>query len=455
MNLSILSTLPIFPADATAWVSLIVFGAFAALFVSKLKWERKTILILLARCVVGMALTVGSDIIIHAIMKPFGPESFPNVDEVTAFLSYFATPILVSTLACIFIHDYKWIVRIVESSLLVTSWVFLPSVSFLLIEFIPNLHPAFALFPRIAVILVMFIILRILNFNQYHFNVIWNFLVFEAFVIVEFTLLSVAHFNFQLSILNVFCLFVWIVELIVYVFFYLSAKSTSEKYAHALENQKLRNDVKLMSFMSSTYEQMRLLKHDMKNQFAFVSALYDQGKDEEAKKYFSELALSANETLNFASTGNTLMDIVLNMTLSKAKTSGIDFEYICSCPPEMPFAETELFSLLINVLDNAIEGSARNEVSPKKVDAHFYVTANYFIIDVSNPVDPDVDKKTLLANRTAKRDKIGHGYGKRIIKRVVTKYSGDMVSTIKDSIYEVKIMLALEENPSAEAKEAK
>lgn len=442
---SILSSLPIFSSLLSDWLNALIYAVMAVLFVSNIKKDKKTLLLLGIRCVVAYACYLLIDILIRLLMKPIPEDIYPIVDNLTAYFSFFVTPLLTSLLVCLFIKDLKWSTRIIMSSLLITSWILLPSIHMYLISFFQSRSTWLVILPRLLILSLMLILLKRFNINKFSRLNVWPIMIFESFTIVEISIECVAHFRFDINILNYLAFIIWVVEIFVYLFFYMFLKSNNEKREQLIENQKLKNDMKLMSFMKANYENMRLLKHDMKNQYSYISILYDQGKDEEAKQFFSQIALAADKVLNFASTGNSVLDLTLNMALSKAKEENVDFEYVCSCPSETRFLESDFFSLLINLFDNAIEGSGRNQEAKKKVVSHIYLSGNYLIIDTYNTIDKNIDENTLKAIKTSKSNKKEHGYGKKIIQTIVKKYDGDILVTIHEGIYEVKVMLALKD----------
>jgi len=449
-KMDIYLSIPIIATTFSGWLNIITYGVMAVIFISDLKWDKKTILAVVIRCLIAVLVYTGIDVSIRGIASLFPDNIFTRVDGITAFLSYFLTPLLVSALACIFIKDFNPSVRIVFSSLLLTSWTTLPAISFYLSDlFNSNISIIWTL-PRPIILIILRLIIHYLNLNKYPTLSIWQLLIFESFIIIEIAILIITHLNFEFQILdiktlNFISLLIWITEIFVYIFFFFFVRSYSENKNHELENQKLRQDIKLLTFMESNYENIAALKHDMKNQYAYISILYQQGKDEEAKKFFTEMAVSANEVLNFASTENRVLDITLNMIIAKAKEYGVEFEYLCSCPKETRFSDQNLFSLLINILDNAIEGSARSKIQKKKVFARIHTSGNYLFISVRNTVDPRLSLESIEKQVTLKKNKISHGYGKKIIKRIVDMYEGAIDTSVENGIYEVKVMLALED----------
>ncbi len=83
--------------------------------------------------------------------------------------------------------------------------------------------------------------------------------------------------------------------------------------------------------------------------------------------------------------------------------------------------ETDLACLICNIIDNAIEGA--NLSSGKEIDLCFMRQNSSRIIICKNTIDSSVLKSNPNLYST-KNDDSSHGYGTKIIKKIVHKYSG-------------------------------
>ena len=446
---AILSNIKVFSSSIPDYVGYFIYALFAVAIISNFKkgMNLKKILFKGLYVLIAFATFFAIDVIIKLIGKPIDSETHKNVDAVIMYLSFLLCPLLTSALMCVLVKDYKLTVKIIKSSLLVTSWMFSPSIGFLLNDLIPGMGIAGVVVIRLLVVGSLFTGLFFFDIGKFHRIDVWSVLLFESYILVQIILDNIAQHNFDVKNLNIACLIIWGFQFFVYAYFYLFVKNYNEREEKDIENQKLQIENKFMDITKDNYEQMQMLKHDIKKQYSYIAMLYEQGKDEEAKKFFSEVSLAANETLNFATTGNTVLDVTINMVINKTKKDKIEFEYICACPVETRFLDSDFFSLLVNIFDNAIEGTLRNKTTPRKIVARINPRDNFLFIDVVNSIDSNYRGNVL----TSKRNKKGHGYGKRIIKKIVKKYDGDVIFSHDLEHYEVKAMMALQSDDDLKA----
>ena len=183
-------------------------------------------------------------------------------------------------------------------------------------------------------------------------------------------------------------------------------------------------------------EQMRLLKHDMKNHILVIAGFLEQGKEEEAKQYVSDILDKLNKMYTYVNVGNALLNYIINSKLSKAKELGIEIKAQIE-NLEFAYMDSMDFSALLNnVLDNAIEAVV---LAPKKyMEVKILSVKGFDTICVKNTVASSV-----LANNpeleTTKEDE-GHGYGLKQIKGIVEKYDGMMDIEEENGVFVVNMM---------------
>ena len=436
----ILSNLSIFPTDLVDYFTYAIYAVFSVLVISRFKLDKKKILWQVLMCVIAYAIFFAVDVIVNLIGKPINGE---KVDEIIMYVSRLLCPIITSTAMILLIKDNRLFSRIIKSSVLLTTWLFSPSVAFIVTNYVIKGLPMNMVTMFVVRLLIaggLFVLVFFYDIDKYRRIDIWALLMFEFFIIIQLVVNTVAQFSFNLDILNIASFIVWGLQFFVYVYFYLFVKNFNERNEVEMENEKLRNEFKLMDITRDNYESMQMLRHDIKKQYSYIAMLYEQGKDEEAKKFFSEVSLAANETLNFPATGNSVLDLTLNMVITKTKKDKIAFDYVCACPQELRFNDSDLFSLLINIFDNAVEGTLRNKTRERKIVARINTKDNYLFIDVINTIDENYRGDV---STSKKKNKKRHGYGKKIIKKICKEYDGDVIFSHNEDHYEVKAMLAL------------
>ena len=184
-------------------------------------------------------------------------------------------------------------------------------------------------------------------------------------------------------------------------------------------------------------EQIRALKHDMKNHTLVMLSYLEENRVEEAKAYAGELLDELNKMYTYVNVGNSLLNYIINNKLSMAKEQGIEikaeienlaFDYMDS---------VDFSALLNNLLDNAIYGAL--ESSRPDLEVQISSQKGFDIITVKNSIDESVLEKN--PHLVSTKEEPGHGYGMKQINSIVEKYNGEIDIYEKENYFIVSIML--------------
>ena len=241
----------------------------------------------------------------------------------------------------------------------------------------------------------------------------------------------------------------WCITLLTYYMFY----TVSKEYEQNLELIALRHkeelDGEMLQFSRESYEEMHQIRHEVKNHIAYIRALSEQGEYGKLKEYLNVVSGETEELFRFVECGNDVINAVMNHAIQQARANGVEMELQIVVPPELPYRETDLCSLLSNLMDNAIEASSRSGVGRPRVCVNIRPQQDYLFLRVTNPAAGEAAGPPAL--RTTKADKRLHGYGTKIIRRVAEQYEGSAKFHVQDGRFIVDVMLSLEEERDGEA----
>ncbi len=145
------------------------------------------------------------------------------------------------------------------------------------------------------------------------------------------------------------------------------------------------------------------------------------------------------------------------METGKLKAEQIPFEHQLVVPPVLPFSEEHLFSIIVNLMDNACEECKRLKDSGNtdvKVRLEIVPHQSYLIIKCSNTTDRTALEKTRGGIRTSKGDERIHGYGTRIVSRLAEKYNGAADYMLENGMFVAKVLLDMTEEVHDEDKDS-
>lgn len=228
--------------------------------------------------------------------------------------------------------------------------------------------------------------------------------------------------------------------LFIYFLFYTSAKEYNEKLEAQASFRDHKNDEQMMRIAQENYDSMRKLRHDIKNQYAMMSILLQEKKYDELNNYFQEYTNEVKNVLHYTNCGNKVVDNLINLEKMKATEKHVTIKTTIAVPPVLPFANTDLCSLITNLLDNAIEAVEGLEEEKRMVDILFTVRESYLFLQVVNPYEKKIDSS--LA--TTKKDCLNHGYGIKIIKNIAKKYKGSYDISTENHYFSITVLLAME-----------
>lgn len=239
---------------------------------------------------------------------------------------------------------------------------------------------------------------------------------------------------------------VYVVSVTGYMMIYFHCKVRKEKTALEVQNKLLEADKQMLIVSEQAIEEMRALRHDMKNQHKVMGLMLEEGRYDDLKEYFHSISGKFNQTClsEFIDCGNQLINSVINMEILKATSYGLKLSTKINVPHELPFEPSDLCRVLVNLIDNAIEGILRTDSRDYLVDVKIGRRTNYLYISVQNEIRNDIDRENLLKMNTVKDDAVNHGYGHKIVKKIVDKYNGYINYNVIENEFIAEVMLDLQ-----------
>lgn len=183
-------------------------------------------------------------------------------------------------------------------------------------------------------------------------------------------------------------------------------------------------------------EETRSLWHDIKKYMTLMEALVSSENKAEAKGYFDDISASFEAIDNTVDTSNTLIDSILTYGMKKAAEYDVEIHPEIWVDNSLAFPSADLFVIMGNTIDNAIEACSHIEDKSKHIVSLSLHQKNHFLLyEISNPYT-DV--------KVRKPGKI-HGYGLKNVKSCVERCGGDMEISRDNGNFSVSINLNLDE----------
>lgn len=189
------------------------------------------------------------------------------------------------------------------------------------------------------------------------------------------------------------------------------------------------------------YDEVRRIRHDMKQTYAVILSLLNEGKTEEVFDFVRKSAEQIAAVDVFIDVGDDIINALLNAKLSSAKRSGINV--LCSVGGNMSaFDRVDMCNLLGNMLDNAIEACEKCTDTQRIITIDIKRLENQYLISLTNSFSGNVAEEGSLPI-TDKDNKELHGFGVRSIVSIAEKYGGTAAFTQEDGIFRCDVILTL------------
>lgn len=233
---------------------------------------------------------------------------------------------------------------------------------------------------------------------------------------------------------------VFSVVMMLYYLFSRLTREYEEKHYYLLQTKMLELQSSHLDEITETYNNLRGMRHEMKNHILYMDTLLADNQYEKLHDYFNELNYSSLVVSDIIESGNNVVNAILSQKKAYAASKGIQMHTQTFLPEHIGVKDYELCAVISNLLDNAIE--ACGDIKNPSIWVDISVLKNYISIIVKNPVLGDVLKQNPeLA--TTKSDRQINGFGIRIIRGIVNRYDGILSFDMREGLFVASAMMKL------------
>ena len=199
-------------------------------------------------------------------------------------------------------------------------------------------------------------------------------------------------------------------------------KYQQSKYELKLLQDKIDFEESRHNDINNIWSNINKIQHDIKQHLTIISGYIEDNKTTECQKYIQELLPNVDGIGKIITSKNTILDYLINSKLTPLQDTEIVISG--SIGDLSDINESDLVCLIGNILDNAVEAIQNLETKDnKRIELLFMKQNSNRIIICKNTVE-----KSVLQNnkelKTTKKSKSSHGYGTKIIAKIVSDYNG-------------------------------
>lgn len=183
-----------------------------------------------------------------------------------------------------------------------------------------------------------------------------------------------------------------------------------------IENNLIRTN---LNQMTETVDLLRIQRHDYMNHLQVILMQVSNGKNQDARKYILGISDEVKNNISTFDTGSNYIDAILNFKSAKCCENNIELTAcIDSLLEGTPLQDTQLSSIFLNIIDNAIDELIKCEKEYKYVHVDTYIDNEKYIIAIKNNGRKIKDTKKIFAMGYSSKGE-NRGYGLYSIKQIL------------------------------------
>lgn len=186
---------------------------------------------------------------------------------------------------------------------------------------------------------------------------------------------------------------------------------------------------------------MMKFRHDWNNHMIIMQDLLEQGKYEEAKKYFDTFPVAGKRRSRKQITGNETLDTILAAKADLFERFEIDVKMEGELTRLVKMESVDICILFSNLIDNAIEACSKFQ-GDRYLRISVTESPNVMMITLTNPIVGDLLRDGEII-RTTKAEENCHGIGLQNVVEIVTKYNGEYYIEAQEREFCIKLVLGM------------
>ena len=164
-------------------------------------------------------------------------------------------------------------------------------------------------------------------------------------------------------------------------------------------------------------EETRAMFHDINKYMQAMRTLAAEANVAEVNQMMAETQELFESLTTVVDVGNSIVSTILNEYQEIAEDANIPFDFDVSVPKNMGISAVDLYVLLGNTLDNAIEACQSLPTEERYIRIQMRIYHNIFFYQIENPYSKEYPQRS--------RGK-SHGYGLQNVQKCVKKHDGHM-----------------------------
>ncbi len=264
-----------------------------------------------------------------------------------------------------------------------------------------------------------------------------------------FLMIFIGMYEDNIAVLYLLYSVCFIYAVLLFVMDYLVLWRVKQRTQRKINEQLFSVEQKQFESLKRSMDAVNSRYHDLKY---YVEMFEKSGAAPDNLEDLKQAVQDYGAQLN---TGNRVLDIVFSDKNRVCQQNGIVFSCMVTADKMPDMADSDMYSLFGNALDNAIEYLCKVEPEKRLLNVRIRCkNVNFLLCDISNwcAMPPELTEEGTIA--TSKKDGGLHGVGLSNMRRIVDKYGGGMEIKYKDNFFHLYFTFRLPQSAPQPASEA-
>ena len=220
---------------------------------------------------------------------------------------------------------------------------------------------------------------------------------------------------------------------IVIVLYAERAKSASDQKLQAeLAEHHYAMQEQYYTQLRSEQEETRAMFHDINKYMQAMRTLAAEGNVAEVNQMMAETQELFDSLTAVVDVGNSVVSVILNEYREITEDADISFTFDVSVPQNLGISAVDLYVLMGNTLDNAVEACASVPAEERYIRIQMRTYHNILFYQIENPFAEGYPQRSRGKN---------HGYGLQNVRKCVEKHDGHMSVSQNDNKFVLSMRL--------------
>ena len=195
------------------------------------------------------------------------------------------------------------------------------------------------------------------------------------------------------------------------------------------------------TLLNQEIERNRKMNHDRKHDFSYLYDCFLRNDYASGIQYIeTKNAFSEQQKHREVWTGHGGIDFLLNNAKQRAEALQAKF-FLEIDLLELPMAEYDIFYVLGNLLDNAIEAIEKCDEDDRYINVKMINPNNMFQLYIENSYRVEPQKKGKRFLSTKENEKSEHGWGIENVREIVERYKGMLDISYHNQRFQVDLVI--------------